>query len=74
MRSLNVNINRKSYIVEHPVSTINIYRIIHPYGFCEVTRNRISGKWKVLLQEDPAIRFPLVTIGKAIERNLGIIN
>jgi hypothetical protein len=74
MKSINISVDQETYKVEQPVATINIYKIIHPKGLCEITRNRYSGKWKVLLQSDYAKDFPLGSIGKAIEENLGVVN
>lgn len=74
MRSININVDKEVWSVEQPVSTINIYKIRHPKGNFEITRNRYSGKWKVLLQTNEAVDLPLTPIGKAIEENLGIVN
>jgi len=74
MKSININVGQEIYKVEQAVSTINIYKIIHQKGFYEITRNRFSGKWKVLLQAEDSAIFPLGPIGKAIEENLGILN
>lgn len=74
MKSINISVDQEIYKVEHPVSTINIYKIFHQKGFYEITRNRFSGKWKVLLQTEDSANFPLGSIGKAIEENLGILN
>jgi hypothetical protein len=74
MKVLNISIDEKIYTVEHIIPTINIYKITHPKGFLEVTRNRNNGKWKILSKTNPSIRIPLKPIGKAIEENLTIIN
>lgn len=74
MKSIDISVNQEIYKVEQPVSTINIYKIIHPKGSFEITRNRYSGKWKVLMQTNRSVRLPLSPIGKAIEENLGILN
>lgn len=74
MKSIDISVNQEIYKVEQPVSTINIYKIIHTKGSFEITRNRYSGKWKVLMQSNRAVRLPLSPIGKAIEENLGILN
>jgi hypothetical protein len=74
MKSINISVEQEIYKVEQAVSTINIYKIIHQTGFYEITRNRFSGKWKVLMQADDSAIFPLGLIGKAIEENLGIVN
>lgn len=74
MKSIHINVDQEIYKVEQPVSTINIYKIIHQKGFYEITRNRFSGKWKVLLQTEYSANFPLGPIGKAIEENLGVLN
>ena len=74
MKSINVNVNQEIYQVEQPVSTINIYKIIHSKGSFEVTRNRYSGKWKVLMQTNQAVKLPMTPLGKAIEENLGVVN
>ncbi|MET1054532.1 MAG: hypothetical protein ABWY16_04430 [Pedobacter sp.] len=74
MKSIHINVDQEIYKVEQAVSTINIYKIIHQKGFYEITRNRFSGKWKVLLQTDSSENFPLGPIGKAIEENLGVVN
>ncbi|SDZ90837.1 hypothetical protein [Pedobacter hartonius] len=74
MRSINIRVNHEIYKVEQLVSTINIYKIIHSKGFYEITRNRFSGKWKLLVQTDHSAELPLTSIGKAIEENLGVLN
>jgi hypothetical protein len=74
MKSIHINVDQETYKVEQPVSTINIYKIIHQKAFYEITRSRFSGKWKVLLQKGYAANFPLSLIGKAIEENLGVLN
>lgn len=74
MKSIDISVNQEIYKVEQPVSTINIYKIIHPNGSFEITRNRYSGKWKVLMQTNRSVNLPLSPIGKAIEENLGILN
>ncbi|HEY0177907.1 MAG TPA: hypothetical protein VGC08_16105 [Pedobacter sp.] len=74
MKSININVNQQNYKVEQPVSTINIYKIIHPEGSFEITRNRYSGKWKILMQTNRSAKLPLTPIGKAIEENLGVLN
>lgn len=74
MKSININVNQEVYKIEQPVSTINIYKIIHLDGSFEITRNRYSGKWKVLLQSNGAAKLPLNPIGKAIEETLGVLN
>jgi hypothetical protein len=74
MRSININVDKEVWSVEQPVSTINIYKIRHSKGSFEITRNRYSGKWKVLLQTNNDVELPLMPIGKAIEENLGVVN
>jgi len=74
MKSINISVDEEIYHVEQPVSTINIYKIIHGQGSFEITRNRFSGKWKVLVQTDRTAKLPLTPIGKAIEETLGVVN
>jgi hypothetical protein len=74
MKTISISVNQETYKIEQPVSTINIYKIIHQKGFCEITRNRFSGKWKMLIQTDHSAKLPLRVIGKAIEENLGVLN
>lgn len=74
MKSINISVEKEIYRVEQPVSTINIYKIIHPKGSFEITRNRFSGKWKVLIQSNQLAKLPLKPLGKAIEENLGVVN
>ena len=74
MKTLEINIDKEVYSVEHAVTTINLYKIKHPKGYIEVTRNRYNGKWKILSQSDSSIDLPLEPIGKAIEEHLDIIN
>jgi len=74
MKSINISVDEEIYHVEQPVSTINIYKIIHGQGSFEITRNRFSGKWKVLVQTDQNAKLPLTPIGKAIEETLGVVN
>lgn len=74
MKSIKINVKEENYLVEQAIPTINLYKIIHPKGSFEITRNRYSGKWKILMQSDSSIKLPLSPLGKAIEENLGFIN
>lgn len=74
MKTIDINLNQEVYTVEQPISTINIYKITHPKGSFEITRNRYSGKWKVLVQSNRSAKLPLAPLGKAIEENLGVVN
>lgn len=74
MKTLNININNQEYSIEHPITTINLYRVKHMNGLAEITRNRHNGKWKVLYKNESFQRIPVQGIGRAIEKNLSIIN
>ncbi|MBB6272568.1 hypothetical protein HDF26_003025 [Pedobacter cryoconitis] len=74
MRSLEINIEDDVYSILHPISTINIYKIVHLKGSFEITRARYTGEWKVLIQTNKSVTLPVAPIGKAIEEKLGIVN
>jgi len=74
MKTININIDQQNYKVEQAFASINIYKISHQTGSFEITRNRYSGKWKVLIQSNKMLSLPLTSIGRAIEENLGYIN
>jgi hypothetical protein len=74
MRSLKINIEDDVYSILHPISTINLYKIVHPKGSFEITRSRYTGEWKVLIQTNKSVTLPVAPIGKAIEEKLGIVN
>ncbi|WP_442590697.1 hypothetical protein ACSBL2_05650 [Pedobacter sp. AW31-3R] len=73
MEQLNVSIKNQVYTVEHPINTINLYRIKYAGGAVEVTRNRNNGKWKVLSRSKAEMKLPIQPIGKAIEKCLNIV-
>ncbi|MBB6499944.1 hypothetical protein [Pedobacter cryoconitis] len=74
MRSLKVNIEEDVYSVLQPITTINLYKIVHNKGSFEITRSRHSGEWKVLIQTNHSVILPVAPIGKAIEEKFGIVN
>ena len=74
MKTVEISFKKKTYKVEQPISTINLYKITHPNGLIEITRNKYSGEWKVLCKSQPTLRVPMEPIVKAIEENLSIVN
>lgn len=74
METFDINIKDETYRIEQPISTINLYRIKHQRGLIEITRNRANGKWKILYKNIANIKLPLQPIGRAIEKNLNIID
>ncbi|QNK61734.1 hypothetical protein H7F33_14380 [Pedobacter sp. PAMC26386] len=74
MRSLKINIEDDVYSILHPISTINLYKIVHQKGSFEITRSRYTGEWKVLIQTNNSVTLPVAPIGRAIEERLGIVN
>lgn len=74
MKTINISINNQEYSIEHPIDTINLYKVKHRDGLAEITRNRYNGKWKVLYKNESLQRIPVQGIGKVIEKNLSIIN
>lgn len=74
MEKLNISIKNQVYTVEHPITTINLYCIKYGLNYVEITRNRDSGKWRMLAKNNKSIKLPLQPIGKVIEKCLTIIN
>lgn len=74
MKSLNICIEKEDYKVVQPIDTINLYKIANSRGLFEITRNKHNGIWKVLIQSNLSVKLPIISIGKAIESQLGILN